>query len=58
MDFGRETNSGGGLIQEDTIIHYINISWKNPSNANFDSTYIYQSQINDTTTAVKIKANV
>ena len=50
-DFGIQNK-----IMGDSIAHYINLHWTNPTDTDHDSTFIFSSTKNDTSTAIKIAA--
>jgi hypothetical protein len=56
MDFGKTTAANGGGTSGDSVAHYVDLSWANPSDSDHDSTYIYSSLSNSTTSAVKVAA--
>ena len=56
MDFGKTTAANGGGTTGDSVAHYVDLSWTNPADSDHDSTYIYSSLSNSTTSAVKVAA--
>lgn len=54
MDFGAVTAQNGGNTIGDSVAHYVDLSWTNPTESDHDSTLIYSSTTNSTSTAAKI----